>query len=81
MSTNTVSKKGTGRKYTRITADFDGEAYEALEEVAEMLHSTKAEALRRALGLIRFALREKKEGMRLIVENKSGRKRKEIVTL
>ncbi len=68
-------------EYKRITADFDPDAYAALTEVAEMLHSTKAEALRRALGLIRFALREKKDGMRLMVENKSGSERKEIVTL
>ena len=65
----------------RITADFDQEAYSALTEVSESLGTTKAEALRKALGLIRFILREKKEGFRLILENERGKERKEIVTL
>ena len=65
----------------RITADFSEEAYEALTEVSESLHTTKAESLRRALGLIRFILRQQKEGWRLILEDKEGKERKEIVTL
>jgi hypothetical protein len=46
----------------RITADFSPEAYEALERVAKNLNTTnKADALRRALGLIDFVLTEQKK--------------------
>ena len=65
----------------RITADFDPEAYNALTEVSESLHTTKADSLRRALGLIRFILRQQHEGWRIILEDKDGKERKEIVTL
>ena len=65
----------------RITADFDPEAYSALTEVSEQLHTTKAEALRKALSLIRFVLREKQDGFRLILENDEKKLRKEVVTL
>lgn len=66
-------------KVKRITADFSPEAYEALERVAKNLDTTKADALRRALGLIDFLLTQKKEGYAIVLE-KDGR-RKEIVTL
>lgn len=64
---------------TRITADFSPEAYQTLTEVAQQLDTTKAEALRRSLGLLRFILEQKKEGYKIFVEN--GTLRKEIVTL
>jgi hypothetical protein len=67
------------QKTKRITADFSPEAYEVLERVAKNLDTTKADALRRALGLLDFLLTEKKQGYAIVLE-KDGR-RKEIVTL
>jgi len=52
----------------RVIADFSPEAWCALEEIAETLHTSKIEALRRAIGLMQFALREKKKGHRIIIE-------------
>jgi hypothetical protein len=43
------------------------------------LSISKAEALRKALGLIYFVIRQQKDGWTLILEK--GDKRKEIVTL
>lgn len=63
----------------RITADFSPEAYEALERVAKDLDTTKAGALRHALGLIDFLLTEKKEDWKLVLEKDD--RRREIVTL
>ena len=71
--------KTTKSETKRITADFSPEAYEALERVAENLDTTKADALRRALGLIDFLLTEKKENWKLVLEKED--RRREIVTL
>lgn len=65
----------------RITADLTPEAYEVLSEVAKQLHTSKADVLRRSLGLINFLLKEKEKGYKLILESQSGSDRKEIVTL
>jgi hypothetical protein len=69
------------KKATRVTVDFDPEAYKALNEAAELLGTTKAEAIRKALGLSLYVLREKRNGKRLIVETNDGKERVEIVTL
>ena len=66
---------------TRITADFDPEAYQALTEVAKSLRTNKADAIRRALGLIQFLLKEKEQGMLFILEDKDGKTRKQIVAV
>jgi len=67
--------------FKRITADFSPEAYEVLSNVARKLRTTKADTLRRALGLINFILREQSNGWKIILENKEGTERKEIITL
>ena len=76
-STNVPESARTEVK--RITADFSPEAYEALERVAKNLDTTKADALRRSLGLIDFLLTEKKEDWKLVLEKDD--RRREIVTL
>ncbi len=63
----------------RITADFSPEAYQVLTDTATQMSISKAEALRKALGLIYFVFRHQKDGWTLILEK--GDKRKEIVTL
>ena len=63
----------------RITADFSPDAYKVLTDTAAELHITKAEALRKALGLIYFVIRQQKDGWTIILEK--GDKRKEVVTL
>jgi hypothetical protein len=50
---------------TRVTVDFSPEAYSALEEISKTLSTSEAEALRKALGLMRFAL---EESAKLIIE-------------
>lgn len=78
MSTSTTADAPT-KKLTRITADFTPEAYDTLSDVANMLDKSKAEAIRQALGVLSFLLKEKKDGWRLYLEK--GDDRKEIVTL
>ena len=76
-TTPRVEATGSGMK--RITADFSPEAYDVLTETSKRLSISKAESLRKALGLIDFVTRQQKEGWTLILEK--GDKRKEIVTL
>jgi hypothetical protein len=76
---NTSTTDTPARKLTRITADFTPEAYDTLTDVANMLDKSKAEAMRQALGVLSFLLKEKKAGWRLYLEK--GDDRKEIVTL
>jgi hypothetical protein len=64
----------------RIVADFTPEAYEVLSDVAQQLNTSKADALRRALGLANFILRQQKEGWRVILEHEKDKVRKELVT-
>ena len=71
--------EATGSGMKRITADFSPEAYQVLSDTSTQMSISKAEALRKALGLIAFVLRHQKEGWTLILEK--GDKRKEIVTL
>jgi len=71
--------ENTKTEVKRITADFSPEAYEALERVAKNLDTTKADALRRALGLIDFLLTEKSKDWVLVLEKDD--RRREIVTL
>ena len=68
-------------KTKRITADFSEDAFRTLEEVANRLHTSKADTLRRALGLIQFVLEQQDADMRVIIEGKNGKDRREIVTL
>lgn len=65
----------------RVTVDFADEAYMNLDEIAKDLSTTKAEALRKALGLLKFALEEKKRGSKLIFENEKENLRREIIQL
>ena len=69
------------KELTRITADFSLEAYQTLNEVADLMNTTKADVLRRSLGLLRFVLQEQKEGRKIVIEDGVGTVRKEIVTL
>jgi len=71
--------EATASATKRITADFSPEAYQVLTDTAAQLSISKAEALRKALGLIYFVIRQQKDGWTLILEK--GDKRKEIVTL
>jgi len=75
----TPRAEATGSGMKRITADFSPEAYDVLTETSKRLSISKAESLRKALGLIDFVTRQQKEGWTLILEK--GDKRKEIVTL
>lgn len=65
----------------RMTVDFSDDAFEAVEEIASELSTTKSEALRRAIGLMRFVVQEKKAGSRIVAENPKGNVKKEIVQL
>ncbi len=69
---------------TRVTVDFSPEAYAALDEISKALHTSKAEALRKALGLMRFALHERvgqPGGTKLILEGPGRGERREIIQL
>lgn len=70
-----------GSSTRRVTVDFSQEAYEAIETIAGKLGTTKSEALRKALGLMRFILEEKGKGAKLIVEGPEPRERREIIQL
>lgn len=68
-------------EFKRITADLSPEAYETLSQIAKQLETSKAEALRRALGLTYFILRHQKEGGKVILEDKEGKERQRLVAV
>ena len=65
----------------RISIDFSDQAFEELGRISRRLNVTKAGALRKALGLIKYVLEEREAGGKLFIENKSQKVKKEIVTL
>ncbi len=66
---------------TRVTVDFSPEAYKAIEEISKTLSTSKSEALRKALGLLRFVLEEKNKGAKLVIEGPKRGERREIIQL
>jgi len=64
---------------TRVTVDFSPEAYRAVEEISKALSTSKSEALRKALGLMRFVLEEKTKGAKLVMEGPKRGERREIL--
>jgi len=69
------TEKGT----KRITADFSPPAYAMLSKVAKRLDSNKAEALRRALGLMDIVQRRQAEGWKLVFEHETTKEREVII--
>lgn len=65
----------------RMTVDLSDDAFEAVEEIAGELSTTKSEALRKALALMRFAVQERKKGGKLVIEDPKENVKKEIVQL
>lgn len=69
----------------RVSMDMSEEAYQVVREIADGSGVTKAEVIRRALGLMRFVMEERHRGGRIIVEDPDRLggfvpgKRKEIV--
>lgn len=76
MSADTLA---TDSKTVRITADFSPEAYGMLDGVSKQLGTSKADVIRRALGLYSFVLDHKNEDWKLYLERNG--ERKQIVTL
>jgi len=66
-------------KVHRVTVDFSEEAYITLEQLSNDLKTSKAEILRRALGLIRFVVEESDKGANFILENPETKDRKQII--
>jgi hypothetical protein len=62
-----------------VSIDFSPEAYQALERIARNLGVPKNEALRRAIGLMRFLLKEMDDGWVPILEK--GRRRRQITSI
>ena len=67
---------------SRFAIEFSGEVDKQIDDIQAELHvQTKADVVRKALGLLGYVVRERKEGSRLILENDERNVRKEIVTL
>ena len=63
------------------SSDFSPEAFEAVDTISKKLSTSKSEALRKALGLMRFVLEEKRKGAKLIIEGPTHGERREIIQL
>ena len=70
------------RQTIRITVDFSPEAYAVLTVLADRLGTTKANALRRSLGLFDFLMKQELDGWKMILERgaEQDKERKEILT-
>ena len=67
---------------SRFTIEFSETVYKQIDDIQAELHAqTKADVVRKALGLLSYVVREQKDGSVLILENIKNNVRKEIVTL
>jgi len=57
-----------------IQADFSPEAYDTLTRLSKQLNTTKADVLRRALGLMDFIVTESSGGWTVVLEKEEIRK-------
>ena len=69
-------------RVARFTIDFSDVAAEQIEELAQELQlRTKADVLRKALGVLKYIVEEKRQGGRVFIENRQEGERKEIVAI
>ena len=67
---------------SRFTIEFSETVDKQIDDIQAELHAqTKADVVRKALGLLSYVVREQKDGSVLILENMKNNVRKEIVTL
>ncbi len=63
----------TEGKYRRVQLDFSGEAFDELEALQKTLNaSSRAEVIRDALGVLRWAAHHVVNGNKIKVERKDG---------
>ena len=66
----------------RFTIDFSDVAADEIDQLAQELQlRTKADVLRKALGVLKYIVEEKRQGGRLFIENRQEGERKEIVAI
>ncbi len=67
---------------SRFTIEFSDEIDKQIEMIQNSTGATtKAEVVRRALGLLKYVVEEQREGSKLILENQKQKVRKEVVTI
>jgi hypothetical protein len=67
---------------SRFTVEFSPSVDRDIDEIAHELGvTTKADVVRKALNLLKYVVRERKEGAKFVLENERQNTRKEIVTL
>lgn len=67
---------------SRFTIEFSEDVDQQIDLIARALNApTKADVIRKALGLLSYVVKERDEGSTLVLENKKANVRKEIVTL
>lgn len=67
---------------SRFTIEFTDEVDKQIEQIAKALGAnTKADVIRKALGLLNYVVQERAAGSTVILENKKQGVRKEVVTL
>lgn len=67
---------------SRFTIEFSEDVDQQIDQIARALDApTKADVVRKALGLLSYVVKERKAGGTLFLENKTTNVRKEIVTL
>ena len=67
---------------SRFTIEFSEDVDQQIDQIAKALKApTKADVVRKALGLLSYVVKERDEGSTLVLENKKTNVRKEIVTL
>jgi len=74
-----MSPSTTEGKYRRVQLDFSGEAFDELEALRKKLNAaSRAEVIRSALGVLRWAVNHLVEGNKIKVERKEDKELVEV---
>jgi hypothetical protein len=85
MHTAKVSSKlkssARSKATVKMSLHLSPETNDTLEQLSEENHITKSDLLRKALALMEVALKSKRNGNHLVIENSKGEKISEIIGL
>ncbi len=70
---------GSPKKTVRLTVDVPQDAYELIESLANEIHTSKSDVLRRGLALMKVAVEAQKEGKKFGVAEPGQELSTEIV--
>ena len=79
LDANAVSREKGSNEKVRVSLDISPQLYEKLQSLAQELHSTKSDVLRKSLVLLDVAVEARKNGKKLGLADSNNQLTTEII--